>query len=173
MFKPWTEVSDGVIFVFGDGREAVKTAPPPSRPVPVATDSPVSPPVSAVTEVVDRPAPAPPARVAAVVQQQAVVAALQEAPQQQQKQQQALEAHPLLAIVAFAELLIDAINPTAGQTRKMKRSSMPKDDTSSMPSTYVAPTGVLGRASLPGAVLGLVFTAVSGVVRQVAAQASK
>ena len=171
MFKPSTEVSDGVIFVFGDGREAVKTAPPP-RPLPVA-DSPAVSVAAAVTGVVERPAPAPPARVAAVVQQQTVAAAPRVAPQQQQKQQQGVDAHPLLAIVAFAELLIDAINPTAGQTRKIKRSSMPKADTSSMPSTYVAPTGVLGRASLPGAVLGLVFTAVSGVVRQVAGKASK
>lgn len=84
-----------------------------------------------------------------------------------------MDAHPLLAIVAFAELLVDAVNPTAGQTRKIQRSSMRKAEPQSVKSTYVAPAGVLGRASLPGAILGLVATAVTGVVRQLAAKASK
>ena len=154
------EVSDGVVFVFGDGREAKSTAEVNEGPTPSVA--------AAVMEVVERTAPSPPVAAAAVVPPPAPRAATQ-----LPVQQQGVDAHPLLAIVAFAELLVDAVNPTAGQTRKIKRSSMPNAATSTMPSTYVAPTGVLGRASLPGAVLGLVFTAVSGVVRQVAAQASK
>jgi hypothetical protein len=166
-------VSDGVIFVFGDEREAKKAVP---VRVPLS-DSPVSPPVATVTEAADRPAP--PARVPAAAPQQTVAAAPPVAALKHQKQQQGgVDAHPLLAIVAFAELLIDAINPTAGQTRKIKRSSMANvalkaDARTPAPSTYVAPTGVLGRASLPGVVLSLVFTAVSGVVRQVATKSNK
>ena len=156
------EVSDGVVFVFGDGREAKSTAEVNEGPTPSVA--------AAVMEVVERTAPSPPVAAAAVVPPPAPRAATQ-----LPVQQQGVDAHPLLAIVAFAELLVDAVNPTAGQTRKIKRSSMRKADASaqSVKSTYVAPAGVLGRASLPGAILGLVATAVTGVVRQLAAKASK
>ena len=154
------EVSDGVVFVFGDGREAKSTAEVNEGPTPSVA--------AAVMEVVERTAPSPPVAAAAVVPPPAPRAATQ-----LPVQQQGVDAHPLLAIVAFAELLVDAVNPTAGQTRKIQRSSMRKAEPQSVKSTYVAPAGVLGRASLPGAILGLVATAVTGVVRQLAAKASK
>jgi hypothetical protein len=130
------EVKDGVLFSFGDASDAASR-----RSSGVAT--------------LERPASG--ASSAAVPQNGASAGWAAVQSKAAYTEPGRVEAHPLVAIIALSELLIDSVSPSTRQTRKIKRSAMP-------PTPRGGSSSVTEKASLPGVALAFVATSVASAV---------
>lgn len=161
------ETRDGIIFSFAEttGGEGPRV---PSgagvavleRPAEVRAASAVSGSQAPVAAAQAAPAPAAVKAAAAPVPRVMATPAPVPAPS-------TVEAHPLVALIALAEILIDTVNPTAGQTRKIKRSAMRAEQPTRGfgAGSAFQPAGVAAKASFSGVALAWVATAVTGAVR--------